>query len=83
MEEKVKESEVNQIQQAIQSFAPGGMGSQSQIRILYVLLDLNSSTRIFQKDNGHRMNPQPGTMVDTSIVKNNGNVIFDFFMISN
>lgn len=26
MEEKVKESEVNQVQQAIQSFAPGGMG---------------------------------------------------------
>jgi hypothetical protein len=29
------------------------------------------------------MNPQPGTMIDTAIVKNNGDKIFDFYMISN
>jgi aubergine-like protein len=42
-----------------------------------------------EKDNGHVINPGPGTLVDTGIVENDGgheseiNRNFDFFMIAN
>ena len=44
------------------------------------------TTRLFEKTNGNNasvINPGPGTIVDKTIVENDGKTTFDFYMISN
>ena len=38
--------------------------------------------RLFERDNGHGyLNPGPGTVLDSALVENEGDRIFDFFLI--
>lgn len=43
------------------------------------------TTRLFEKNNGSNsvINPGPGTVVDRQIVENDGERLFDFFMVAN
>lgn len=45
------------------------------------------TTRLFEKmphsNNASVINPGPGTIVDKTIVENDGKTTFDFYMISN
>lgn len=50
---------------------------------MYIFVDKKISTRLFEKQNGHVINPGPGTLVDQGIVEEDGRNTFDFFMISN
>lgn len=67
-----------QLTQAIKNFAPG-----YDPKILYIFVDKKISTRLFEKQNGHVINPGPGTLVDQGIVEEDGKNTFDFYMVSN
>ena len=41
------------------------------------------TTRFFEKQSGGVINPGKGTVLDKTIVKNDGPKIFDFFMVAN
>jgi aubergine-like protein len=36
---------------------------------------------LFAKDNGNKINPGPGTCLDSVLVQNQGDKLFDFFLI--
>ena len=38
---------------------------------------------MFQKVNGHVKNPDPGTVLDQGMVENDGQNLFDFYMVAN
>ena len=50
-------------------------------RILYTLIDKLSGHRLFMKSNGDVWNPQQGTLVDASVVENQGDRIFDYYLV--
>eukprot|EP00347_Sterkiella_histriomuscorum_P020908 403335999 len=50
-------------------------------QIIYTLIDKMTSHRLFLKSNQDVWNPGPGTVLDTALVENQGDHIFDFFMI--
>jgi hypothetical protein len=50
--------------QFIQNFAPN-----YNPKILYVFIDQKKTIRFFEKQNGHHINPGPGTLVDQGIVE--------------
>ena len=52
-------------------------------KILYCLINKNLDTRLFEKVNGTVINPAQGTVVDSSIVEQDGKNCFDFYMIAN
>ena len=49
--------------------------------ILYIFVDRNISLRLFHKDSGTYLNPGPGTVLDEGLVENQGDKIFDFYLI--
>lgn len=50
-------------------------------KVLYVFVDRNVSHRLFYKNNGDVLNPGPGTVLDLALVEEQGDRLFDFFMI--
>jgi aubergine len=57
-------------------------GQSYNPKILFTLVDKNTTHRLFEKDNGHGyVNPGPGTIVDTGLVEHQGENKFDFFLI--
>ena len=46
-----------------------------------MFVDRNVSHRLFYKDNGDVLNPGPGTVLDVALVEEQGDRLFDFFMI--
>lgn len=64
------------MREALNSYQQGYIPS-----LVYCFVDRNVSHRLFYKDNGHVLNPGPGTVVDTALVENQGDQLFDFFMI--
>mmetsp|Transcript_29509 Transcript_29509/g.28667 ORF Transcript_29509/g.28667 Transcript_29509/m.28667 type:complete len:131 (+) Transcript_29509:1819-2211(+) len=77
METKIREKEVNLVMSSIyqyqQGYKPG---------VLYCLVDKRISHRLFAQ-NGHMVNPPPGTCLDRGLVESQGAHLFDFFMIAN
>jgi len=55
----------------------------TEIKLLYCLIDKMTTHRLFEKYNGdnHFLNPPPGTVVSTGLVENENERIFDFFLI--
>ncbi|CDW90464.1 piwi-like protein 1 [Stylonychia lemnae] len=49
--------------------------------IIYALIDKLSDHRLFMTSNDQVWNPGPGTVVDTALVDNQGEILFDFYMI--
>ena len=80
MTQKVLKSEGpgGALTQAIKSFAEG-----YDPKLLFVFVDKKMSLRLFERTNGDVCNPGPGTIVDQGIVENDGQSLFDFFMIAN
>jgi aubergine-like protein len=72
----VQEIEVKAITEAIETKQPG-----YKPKIVYCLVDRNIQHRLFSKPNGECLNPGPGTVVDTSLVENQGDKIYDFYLI--
>ena len=80
------------LHQAIKGFAP-----DFNPKIILCLINKKSLTRFFLKNNGDVSNPMPGTVVDTTIVENDGSsssasspqvssnpaTSFDFFLVAN
>lgn len=62
----------------VENFAPG-----YKPKVLYILVDQKKTIRFFEKQNGHHINPGPGTLVDQGIVENDGSNYFDFYMVPN
>lgn len=54
-----------------------------QPKILYILVNKNTTHRLFENGNGHGIyvNPGPGTVLDTGLVENSGDKLFDFYLI--
>ncbi len=48
---------------------------------MYCLVDRNIQHRLFAKQNGDCLNPGPGTVIDTAVVENQGDIHFDFYLI--
>jgi len=78
LQEKCLKQEIGQIQQAVRNFAPN-----YSPQILYVFINTKVTTRLFEKVNGHHVNPGPGTLVDQIIVENDSSKLFDFYMVAN
>jgi len=76
MERKLKEVEVEEVISTVNSYSQG-----YNPRILYTLVDKNTSLRLFEKENGECVNPAPGTCVDSGLVEVAGEEKFDFFLI--
>ncbi len=77
MKEKLKSVELEDMINAMTSFTQG-----YKPKILYCLIDKKISHRLFDKDSqGNFKNPGPGTVLDTGLVENDGDVVFDFLMI--
>lgn len=72
----VQEIEVRAITEAIETKQAG-----YKPKIIYCLVDRNIQHRLFSKPNGECLNPGPGTVVDTSLVENQGDKIYDFYLI--
>jgi len=51
-------------------------------QIIYILVDKLSDHRLFMKSNDEVWNPNSGTVLDTALVENQGDLVFDFFMIA-
>jgi len=67
-----------QLGKAIQQFQKG-----YNPQLLYVFVNKRVTTRFFEKQNGHHINPGPGTVIDSVVVENKDNKIFDFYMVAN
>lgn len=73
---KAASYEVNHIIASINEYQQG-----YKPKIVYCLINRMSGHRLFAKSNGDVWNPGPGTLVDSSIVENQGDKEFDFVMI--
>ena len=67
-----------ELMQAIKDYAPN-----YDPKILFIFINKRITTRFFEKINGGVINPGPGTLVDTSVVSEDGDKIFDFYMVAN
>lgn len=68
-----------QLGQAIYNFRPG-----YQPRLLFIFVNKMETIRFFQKEyNGRVRNPVPGTVVDTQVVRQQDDRIFDFYLVAN
>nr|AEX87963.1 Otiwi13 [Sterkiella histriomuscorum] len=76
LQEKVKKHEIKEVISTIQAFK-----QDYDPKIIYCLIDRNTSLRLFYKQNGDVSNPQAGTVLDSTLVENQGDQIYDFFMI--
>ena len=50
---------------------------------MYILVNKNNITRFFKITNEEEKNPKEGTVVHTDIVYNDGDKLFDFYMVAN
>lgn len=50
---------------------------------MFITVNKNVTTRLFEKINGDVINPGPGTVVDNVIVENDSQNMFDFYMVAN
>eukprot|EP00347_Sterkiella_histriomuscorum_P023353 403334969 len=73
---KLKRYEIEKVLKTISQFKKG-----YDPMIIYCLIDKKTSLRLFHKENIEAQNPSPGTVLDNQLVKNNGEQIFDFYMI--
>ena len=64
--------------EAIKGYAPN-----YDPKILYLFINKRITTRFFEKSGGGVINPGPGTLVDQTIVQQDGDKIFDFYMVAN
>jgi aubergine-like protein len=64
--------------EAIKGYAPN-----YDPKILYVFINKRITTRFFEKIGNGLINPGPGTLVDSTIVQQDGDKIFDFYMVAN
>lgn len=80
MNQMCKETEINAVYEAIKS-----LSANYNPQLIYTLVDKNSGIRMLEKynNNGHIVNPGPGTCIDSGVVEREGDKIFDFFMVSN
>ena len=74
--EKILTTEVTQVIEAIH-----GYSNKYTPQILYILIDRKISHRLFYQGNQGLLNPGPGTILDISLVENQGDRLFDFFLI--
>lgn len=58
-----------------------GMEESYSPEILYITVNKKTSHRLFLKDGDNILNPGPGTVLDSVLVDNDGEDLFDFFMI--
>ena len=73
---KVQEHEVKVITDLLENTSPG-----YKPKILYCLVDRNIQHRVFVKSGQDCLNPGNGTVIDSAVVENQGDTIFDFYMI--
>ncbi|TNV84199.1 hypothetical protein FGO68_gene5845 [Halteria grandinella] len=71
---KVCQYEVNVIRELLEQTTPA-----YKPRIIYCLVDRNIQHRLFDKTG--TLNPGPGTILDTALVENQGDLLYDFFMV--
>jgi len=50
---------------------------------LYILINKNNITRFFKTTNEDGINPKEGIVVQTDIVYNDSETLFDFYMVAN
>ena len=74
--EKILATEVTQVISAIH-----GYSNNYNPQILYILVDRIVSHRLFYEGSPDLLNPGPGTALDISLVENQGDRVFDFFLI--
>ena len=67
-----------ELMEAIKGYAPN-----YDPKILYVFINKRITTRFFEKFGNGLINPGPGTLVDSTIVQQDGDKIFDFYMVAN
>jgi aubergine-like protein len=72
----VQEYEVKAITELLENTTPG-----YKPKIMYCLVDRNIQHRLFASSGQEKLNPGPGTIVDTSLVEQQGDNIFDFYLI--
>jgi hypothetical protein len=75
-----RETEIQAVFNAIQS-----INANYKPQLIYTLVDKNSGIRMLEKynNNGHIVNPGPGTCIDSGVVERDGDKLFDFYMVSN
>lgn len=76
LQQKCLEVEVKEVIDRIRGFQQG-----YQPKIIYCFVDRKVSHRLFYKNNGDIQNPGPGTVLDVALVEQQGDRIYDFFMI--
>jgi hypothetical protein len=64
LQEKCYRYEIPEVRRVIETFQQGYTPA-----IIYCFVDRNVSHRLFYKDNGHVLNPGPGTVLDTGLVE--------------
>jgi Piwi domain len=74
--EKLLKTEIPQVIAAIQ-----GYSNNYNPQILYILVDRIVTHRLFYQGNQELLNPGPGTVLDMALVENQGDRLFDFFLI--
>ena len=50
---------------------------------MYILVNKNNITRFFKTTNEEEKNPKEGTVVQTDIIFNDSDTLFDFYMVAN
>ena len=51
-------------------------------KIVFCLVDRKVDLKLFYKSSNNVQNPSPGTCLDTTLVENQGDNTYDFFLIS-
>ena len=76
MTAKVQEHEVRVITDLLENTSPG-----YKPKILYCLVECNIQHRVFVKTGQDFLNPGNGTVIDSVVVENQGDITFDFYLI--
>ncbi len=78
MTQKVQDIEVKVITELLENTTPG-----YKPKIIYCLIDKNNhQRRLFCKQNGEFLYPGRGTVVDTGLIENQGDNLYDFYLIN-
>lgn len=72
----VQDLEVKAISQLLETTTQG-----YKPKIVYCLVDRNIQHRLFHKTGHDCLNPGPGTVLDQALVENQGDNVFDFYLI--
>ena len=75
--QKVIKYEIKHVIEELKTYSQG-----FNPKVIYCLVNRNVTHRLFQMNTSTAcINPGPGTVVDTALVENQGDQMFDFFMI--